>query len=101
VDVAALLLDDGSLSAFDPATAELLWRTDAVGLPAPPLTQKPGTGGAIVTVPEATGFVPRDALTGAPVGEAAAVEDLPRRGRATTVGPVVVHQLPDRIVVYR
>ncbi len=52
-------------------------------------------------MPEASGFVPRDALTGARRGEPSAVEDLPSGGVATAVGPVVVYQLPDRVVVYR
>jgi outer membrane protein assembly factor BamB len=101
VDVAVLLLADGLLRALDPASGQPLWETAALGLPAPPPTDKQGDGAAVLTVPEASGFVPRDAVTGAQRGTASAVEGLPPGGVATAVGPVVVHQLADRIDVYR
>jgi outer membrane protein assembly factor BamB len=99
--VVVLLLTDGTLQAFDPASATRLWDAPALGLPAPPLVEKQADGAAVVTVPEAAGFVPRDALTGDVRGKTSAVEGLPADGVATAVGPVVVHQLADRVVVYR
>jgi hypothetical protein len=99
--VAVLLLTAGTLQAFDPASAKRLWDTPALGLPAPPLVEKQGEAAAVFTVPEASGFVPRDALTGEVRGEPSDVEGLPAGGVATAVGPVIVHQLPDRVDVYR
>jgi outer membrane protein assembly factor BamB len=99
--VVTLLRVDGTLHAVDPATGDDLWDVPALGLPAAPLTQKQGDGGGVLVVPEPSGFVPRDALTGGGAGELSTVEGLPEGGMATGVGPVVVHQLPDRVVVYR
>jgi outer membrane protein assembly factor BamB len=99
--VAALIRVDGVLHAFDPASGQPLWESPSLGLPAAPLVEKQGDGGGVVAVPEASGFVPRDALTGQPRGQTSAVEDLPSGGVVTAVGPVLVHQLTDRVVVYR
>ena len=51
-------------------------------------------------VPEDGAFVRRDPATGGELGRSAA-EDLPAGGLATTVGPVVVLRLPDRVLAYR
>jgi hypothetical protein len=99
--VVALLRVDDRLHAFDPATGDPRWDVAALGLPAAPLTEKQGSGGGVLVVPEASGFVPRDALTGDEVGEPSTVEGLPEGGVATGLGPVVVYQLPDRVTAYR
>ena len=99
--VMALLLAGGTLHALDPATAQERWTVPALGLPASPLTEKRGTSEGVVVVPEAAGFVFRDVLTGQAVGDPAAVMDLAEGGVATAMGPVLVHQLADRVVAYR
>ena len=99
--VVVLLRVDGTLHAFEPGSGGELWTTAALGLPASPLIEKQGDGAAVLMVPEASGFVPRDALTGERRGDPSEVEDLPAGGTATAVGPVVVHQLDDRVDVYR
>jgi outer membrane protein assembly factor BamB len=101
IGVAVLLRLDGILRAYDPATAELLWETAARGLPTPAPVPKQGDGAGLLLVPEASGFVPRDALTGERRGTPSAADDLASGGLATAVGPVVVHQLGDEVVVYR
>jgi outer membrane protein assembly factor BamB len=101
VGAAVLLLLDGTLRAYEPAAGQVLWDVGARGLPTAPLVPKQGENAGVVWVPEEAGFVPRDALTGAPRGEPAAVGDLASGGLATAVGPVVVHQSGDEIVVYR
>jgi outer membrane protein assembly factor BamB len=100
VGVAVLLLVDGTLRAFAPTSGELLWDTAARGLPGAPLVPKQGEGAGAVWVPDASGFVPRDALTGEPRGEPSSATDLAPGGLATAVGPVVVHQLGDEVVIY-
>ncbi|GAA3153665.1 hypothetical protein GCM10010531_00760 [Blastococcus jejuensis] len=99
--VAALLRVDGILHALDPATGDERWAVPALGLPTAPLTEKRGTAEGVVVVPEAAGFVFRDVVTGEPVGDPAAVEGLAEGGAATALGPVLVHQLTDRVVAYR
>ena len=99
--VAALLRVDGILHALDPATGDERWAVPALGLPTAPLTEKRGTAEGVVVVPEASGFVFRDVVTGEPVGDPAAVEGLAEGGGATALGPVLVHQLTDRVVAYR
>lgn len=99
--VAALLRVDGILHALDPATGDERWAVPALGLPTAPLTEKRGTAEGVVVVPEASGFVFRDVVTGEPVGDPAAVEGLAEGGVATALGPVLVHQLTDRVVAYR
>jgi outer membrane protein assembly factor BamB len=101
VGVAVLLRLDGILRAYDPASAELLWETPAHGLPTAPPAPKDGDGAGVLMIPEASGFVPRDALTGERRGEPSAADDVLSGGLATAVGPVVVHQLGDEVVAYR
>jgi hypothetical protein len=99
--VAELLLTDGTLSAFDPNSGKLLWDVPAVGLPAAPPSAKQLDDGGVLLVPEASGFVPRNALTGKAAGDPSAVDDVPEDGIVSGVGPVVVVQLSDRVLAYR
>jgi hypothetical protein len=99
--VAELLLTDGTLSAFDTTSGKLLWDVPAVGLPATPTTEKQMTDGGVLVVPEASGFVPRNALTGKTEGHPSTVDDVPEDGVVTGVGPAIVVQLADRVLVYR
>jgi outer membrane protein assembly factor BamB len=101
VGVAVLLLVDGNLQAFEPTSGELLWEAAARGLPGTPLVPKQGDGAGTVWVPDESGFVPRDALTGEQRGEPSSADGLAPGGLATALGPVVVHQLDDEVVVYR
>ncbi len=101
VGVAVLLLVDGDLRAYDPASGELLWQTAALGLPGASTVAKQGGDAGTVLVPEATGFVLRDAVTGAPRGGASAVDGLEPGGTATALGPVVVHRRDDGVTAYR
>jgi outer membrane protein assembly factor BamB len=101
VGVAVLLLADGTVHAYDASSGARLWQAAALGLPAPAQLQKQGDGAGAVLLPEASGFVPRDALTGEQRGEPSAVAGLEPGGVATVVGPVVVHRLDDGVVVYR
>jgi hypothetical protein len=52
-------------------------------------------------VPEASGFVPRNALTGKVEGHPSTVDDVPEDGIVTGVGPAIVVQRADRVLVYR
>ncbi len=101
VGVAVLLLVDGMLRAYEPVSAERIWEVPARGLPGVPIVHKQGDAASVLMVPEASGFVPRDSLTGDRRGEPAAADDLGSGGLATALGPVVIHQLGDEVVVYR
>jgi outer membrane protein assembly factor BamB len=101
VGVAVLLRVDGTLHAYEPAGARQLWEVAARGLPGVPVVHKQEDGGSVLLVPEASGFVPRDALTGERRGDPAAADDVASGGLATAMGPVVVHQVDDQVVVYR
>jgi hypothetical protein len=93
-----LVWDDGTLTALDPAGATELWRTPARGLPSAPVAGEPSP--APLLVPEDDGFVQRDPLSGAQLGVSAA-PDLAEAGTASSVGPVVVYRLPDRVLAFR
>ncbi len=93
-----LVWDDGTLTALDPAGATELWRTPARGLPSAPVAVEPSP--TPLLVPEDDGFVQRDPLSGAQLGVSAAA-DLPEGGTASSVDPVVVYRLPDRVLAYR
>lgn len=101
VGVAVLLRVDGVLRAYEPASARQLWEVAARGLPGSPVVDAQGDGGSALLVPEASGFVPRDPVTGERVGDPAAADDVAPGGVATALGPVVVQQVGDRIVGYR
>jgi outer membrane protein assembly factor BamB len=100
VGVAELLLSDGTLSAFDPTSGKRLWDVAAVGLPAAPPGGKELSDGGVLLVPEAAGFVPRNALTGESEGDPYAVDDVPADGIVSGVGQVVVVQLADRVLAF-
>jgi hypothetical protein len=72
----------------------------ARGLPGVPIVHKQGEAASVLIVPEASGFVPRDALTGDRRGDPSAADDVGSGGLATALGPLVVHQLGDEVVVY-
>ena len=101
VGAAVLLLVDGTLRAYEPAAAAQLWEVPALGLPSLPVVHKQGDAPSALMVPESSGFVPRDSLTGDRRGEPAAADDVAPGGLATALGPVVVHQIGDEVVVYR
>jgi outer membrane protein assembly factor BamB len=87
----------GTLSAVDVASGRLLWSVPALGLPsAPDLADPAGP----LPIPEAGGFVLRDAATGTELGKHAA-PGLPEGGSAAAVGEVVVHRLADRVLGFR
>jgi outer membrane protein assembly factor BamB len=95
----ALLLNDGVLSALDPATGAPLWTAPAIGLPTASTADKDAEEPASVLVPDADGFVRRDLRTGAELGRSA-VRDLPEGGVASSLGPVLVYRLDDRVLSY-
>jgi outer membrane protein assembly factor BamB len=99
--IAELLLTDGTLSVFDPSSGALLWEVPAVGLPGAPVTDKQDAAGGVLVMPEASGFVPRHALTGEAAGDPSTVGDVPEGGIVTGLGPVVLVQLADRVLAYR
>ncbi|RBY74778.1 hypothetical protein DQ238_21210 [Geodermatophilus sp. TF02-6] len=94
-----LVLAGGTLSVVDQATGALRWQTAATGLPSGPAegTPLPGTP---VPVPEADAVVLRELATGAEVARSTAAGTDPG-GLVTAVGPVLVTQLPDRVVALR
>jgi outer membrane protein assembly factor BamB len=93
----ALVWVRGTLRALDRTTGEVRWEGPALGLPA-----VSGANGddASVVVPEADGFVRREATTGSEQGRFR-VEGLPSGGRTFLLGPAVVYRLPDRVLGYR
>ncbi len=100
VGVAVLLRVDGILHAYEPAGGRQLWEVAARGLPGPPVLRTRDGEGSVLLVPEDSGFVPRDVLTGERRGDSAAADDIASGGLATAVGPVVVHQVGDEVVLY-
>ena len=100
VGVAVLLRVDGTLHAYEPAGARQLWEVAARGLPGAPVLRSRDGEGSVLLVPEDSGFVPRDALTGERRGDPAAADDVTSGGLATAIGPVVVHQVGDEVVAY-
>jgi outer membrane protein assembly factor BamB len=99
-DATLLVRSDGSLSALDAASGAPLWRSAAVGLPAPPVAVKGSDTPAVLLVPEQGGFVHRNPVTGAELARSE-VRDLPDGGVAFGIGPAVVYRLTDRVLGYR
>ncbi|MGY1662136.1 PQQ-binding-like beta-propeller repeat protein [Geodermatophilus sp. SYSU D00705] len=95
-----LVLAGGTLSAVDQATGVLRWDTPATGLPTGPAVAGSGTAATPVPVAEDGAVVVRDLATGAEVGRSA-VAGLRPGGLTTVAGPVVVLQLPDRVIAFR
>src|SRR4051794_17318608 len=95
-----LVRADGTLTALD-ASGTTVWAVPALGLPSAGGTVGTSTQGPTeLLVPADGGFVRRDRVTGAELGRSA-VTGLPDGGIATSVGPVVVLRLPDRVQTYR
>ena len=86
------------LVAVDQTDGSVLWRTPAIGLPTGPVDL--AGGGTALPVPEAGAVVLRDPATGAELGRSA-VPRLYGGWLVAGVGPVLVAQLPDRVVGYR
>ncbi|MGY1637751.1 PQQ-binding-like beta-propeller repeat protein [Geodermatophilus sp. SYSU D00742] len=97
---ALVVLADGTLTALDQATGEPLWATPATGLPTGPAVPESPTGGIPVPVPQDGAVVVRDLPTGAELGRSD-VAGLRPGGLTTLAGPVVVLQLPDRVIAFR
>ena len=96
----ALVWAGGRLHAFDADTGARRWDEPAVGLPARAESAKLADGAGAVVVPSADGFVERDLTTGKVRGRFA-VSGLESGGSATSVGPVIVYRLSDRVIGYR
>ena len=100
-DAGALTLvrADGQLTALD-GTGATAWAVPALGLPTSGGSGKDAREATELLVPEDGAFVRRDTVTGVELGRSV-VDAVPDHGIATTVGPVVVLRLPDRILTYR
>jgi PQQ-like domain len=100
VDTSALVWAGGTLTVVDQGTGEVSWRTPATGLPAGPVDRALLPVGTSVPVPEGDAVILRDLATG---DELQVVDTPPLQagGLVAVTGPVVVHQLPDRVLTYR
>lgn len=94
------LLVDGELRALDPASGTAVWTAPAIGLPTASTPDKKAGERVTVLVPGAGGFVRRNPATGAEVGRSV-VAGVPPGGVASSLGPVVVYRLDDRVLAYR
>ncbi|SNX98409.1 PQQ-binding-like beta-propeller repeat protein [Geodermatophilus sabuli] len=92
---AVLVLAGGTLTALDQETGEPRWETPATGLPTG--AAAPGTA---VPVADHGAVVVRDLATGTELGRSD-VAGLRGGGLTTVIGPVVVLQLPDRVIAFR
>jgi outer membrane protein assembly factor BamB len=100
VAATALVWADDRLYAFAADTGRRRWEAPATGLPAAAESDKLVAGIGAVVVPSSDAFVSRDLTTGVIRGRFA-VSGLAPGGSATTVGPVVVYRLGDRVLAYR
>ncbi len=100
VGTSALVWADGTLTVVDPGTGAVSWRTPATGLPAGPVDRALLAAGTSVPVPEGDAVVLRDLATGEEL-QRVDTRALRTGGLLTVAGPVVVHQLPDRVLAYR
>jgi outer membrane protein assembly factor BamB len=96
----ALVWAGGTLTVVDQTTGEVSWRTPATGLPAGPVDRALLAAGTSVPVPEGGAVVLRDLATGTEL-QRLDTPALRAGGLVTVTGPVVVHQLPDRVLAYR
>lgn len=93
----ALVLLDGTLTSYDDTTATPRWHVPALGLPGPPGS---GSSPAALLVPEKTGFVRRDLVTGRQLGHSA-VSGLPAGGVVERLGGTILYRLPHEVRAYR
>lgn len=91
----ALVWVRGTVYALDQSTGAVRWSVPATGLPSV------GGDGGTVVVPEAGAFVRRTLADGAEVARSTAPADVAVGGRASLVGPVVVHSTADEVAGYR
>ncbi|SHN74476.1 PQQ-like domain-containing protein [Geodermatophilus obscurus] len=96
----ALVWADGTLTVVDQGTGAVSWRTPASGLTAGTADRAPLPAGTSVPVPEGNAVVLRDLVTGDELQRVDA-PGLDAGGLVTVAGPVLVHQLPDRVTAYR
>ena len=96
VGTTALVWAGGTLTVVDQGSGAVSWRTPATGLPAGAVDRALLAAGTSVPVPEGDAVVLRDLATGAEL-QRIATPGLPAGGLVTVTGPVVVHQLPDRV----
>ncbi|NEK57278.1 PQQ-binding-like beta-propeller repeat protein [Geodermatophilus sabuli] len=96
----ALVLADGELGALDQTSGTVRWQVPATGLPTGPADAKTLATGTTVPVAEGDAVVLRDLGTGVEQSRSRAPE-LPPDALVTVAGPVVVLQLPDRVVAHR
>jgi hypothetical protein len=75
------------------------WRTPATGLPVGTVDRALLAAGTSVPVPEGDVVVLRDLATGEEL-QRVETPPLPAGGLLTVAGPVVVQQLPDRVLAY-
>jgi hypothetical protein len=99
VGSSVLVWAGGTLTVADQDTGAVSWRAPATGLPAAPVDRAPAAG-AWVPVPDGDAVVLRDLATGEEL-QRVGTPPLQPGGLLTVAGPVVVHQLPDRVVTYR
>jgi outer membrane protein assembly factor BamB len=100
VGTTALVWADGTLTVVDQGTGTVSWRTPATGLPAGAVDRALLAAGTSVPVPEGNAVVLRDLVTGTEL-QRVATPGMPAGGLVTVTGPVVVQQLPDRVVAHR
>jgi hypothetical protein len=100
VGTSALVWADGTLTVVDQGTGAVSWRTPATGLPAGTADRALPAEGTSVPVPEGDTVVLRDLATG-DVLQRVGTLGLDAGGLVTVAGPVVVHQLTDRVLAYR
>jgi hypothetical protein len=100
VSTTALVWSGGTLTVVDQGTGAVSWRGPATGLPAGAVDRALLPAGTSVPVPEGDAVVLRDLATGAEL-QRIATPHLPAGGLVTVTGPLVVHQLPDRVLAHR
>jgi outer membrane protein assembly factor BamB len=100
VGTSALVWADGTLTAVDQGTGAVSWRSPATGLPAGTADRALLAAGTSVPVPEGDAVVLRDLATGDEL-QRVGTSGLDAGGLVTVAGPVVVHQLPDRVTAHR
>jgi outer membrane protein assembly factor BamB len=96
----ALVWSGGRLYAVEADTGHRRWDAPALGLPGATEAAKLAAGAGAVVVPSSDGFVARDLMSG-DARDRSAVSGLPPGGSASTVGPVIVYRVGDRVLGYR